>query len=109
MTNETNEIALREYVDKLFELKDQALNLSSAELSRRLDILNGEAGRLRTMQETYLPREVADSRFEQLLGEVSDLKLYKARMEGMASQTSVIIAYVISTIGILLGIIGLFK
>jgi len=37
-----------------------ALDLQATENHRRLEILNGEAERLRTMQATYYPRELAD-------------------------------------------------
>ena len=38
-----------------------ALDLNSKEISRRLDILNGEADRLRIMQATYVPREIYEA------------------------------------------------
>ena len=44
----------------------EALKIQAAEYERRLDILNGEAERLRQMQATYLPREVYDTQHESL-------------------------------------------
>ena len=43
-----------------------ALELNAKEIERRLDFLNGEAGRLKEMQSTYLPREVYESKHELL-------------------------------------------
>jgi len=39
---------------------DRALTVATSELHRRLEMLNGEASRLREMQATYIPRETYD-------------------------------------------------
>ena len=49
---------LREFIEEKFKNADKALELQAKETERRLELLNGEAERLRTMQATYLPREV---------------------------------------------------
>jgi hypothetical protein len=41
-----------------------ALNVAQSELHRRLEMLNGEAARLREMQATYIPRETYDRGIE---------------------------------------------
>jgi hypothetical protein len=51
-----------------FSARDTAVILNAAEMSRRLDLLNGEAARLRQMQETYYPREMALKLEERLQG-----------------------------------------
>jgi hypothetical protein len=43
---------------------DRALTVATAELHRRLEMLNGEASRLREMQATYVPRETFDRSVE---------------------------------------------
>lgn len=43
-----------------FKAANTALELKEKELSRRLELLNGEAGKLHIMQATYWPREVAE-------------------------------------------------
>jgi len=53
-------------------LRAIALKIAQAELSRRLEILNGEAGRLREMQATYVPRESFD-RFKETAEKESKL------------------------------------
>jgi cell division septum initiation protein DivIVA len=40
--------------------QERALKIQTRELERRLEALNGEADRLRSMQATYIPREVYD-------------------------------------------------
>jgi hypothetical protein len=49
---------LEKLTQSKFEMQEQALFLQTKETERRLDGLNGEAGRLQAIQATYLPREV---------------------------------------------------
>jgi len=49
---------LREVMELRFNENGTSIKLAAAETSRRLDLLNGEAGRLASMQATYLPREL---------------------------------------------------
>ena len=102
-------VDLKYYIEKLLDEKEKALILQSKELSRRLDALNGEAARLATMQRTYIPREVADTRICSLEDKLDALESWKDRQEGKASQSSVLIAYAISLIGIILGVVGLLR
>lgn len=52
------EITLKEYFENKLALNEHALQLQAREDDRRLDALNGEAERLRKMQETYIERSV---------------------------------------------------
>lgn len=64
------EITLKEHIEKILALEkennDKALKLATTELARRLEALNGEAGRLNKMQETYYPRQVAEPGLDQI-------------------------------------------
>jgi uncharacterized secreted protein with C-terminal beta-propeller domain len=60
--------ALSEKTDLQFEAQREASRLERAELARRLDILNGEAERLRQMQATYVPRETYEQQQHVLIG-----------------------------------------
>jgi len=55
-------------IKKIEKLREQSLKLQAKEYKRRLSDLNGEAGRLRSIQATYIPREV----FENSLKTVSE-------------------------------------
>jgi hypothetical protein len=57
---EERQTHLREVMDLRFTENETATKLSAAETLRRLELLNGEAGRLTSMQATYLPREIYD-------------------------------------------------
>lgn len=51
-------------LDERILAADRALMVSTNELHRRLEMLNGEAGRLREMQASYIPRETYDRGFD---------------------------------------------
>jgi hypothetical protein len=53
--------ALERLIDERHLNNKEALDLNAKEMARRLDILNGEAGRLREMQATYVPREIYEA------------------------------------------------
>jgi len=67
-----------EHLKEQLTWMDRALQLQAKEYERRLEALNGEAGRLREMQNTYIPREVFDRSMQQQNEKfdrvVSDLK-----------------------------------
>lgn len=48
-------------IKKIDEIRQESLRLQAKEYRRRLSELNGEAGRLRNMQTTYIPREVFEN------------------------------------------------
>lgn len=56
------------------DLKDKQLVLQAREYERRLEGLNGEAGRLRNMQQEYISREVFDR-------EVTSIRLRLTQVE----------------------------
>jgi hypothetical protein len=73
-------------------------HLSEAkEVARRLDILNGEADRLRQMQMTYLPREVYELQYAKVVQELDRLRMLESNMRGQ------IIAYS-AVVGLAIGI-----
>lgn len=64
----------KKYVEEKFssiyrieKIKENSLKLQAKEYKRRLDDLNGEAGRLRAMQSTYIPREVYENSLKSVL------------------------------------------
>ena len=59
-----------------------ALELQTTEFHRRLDELNGEAGRLKSMQANYISRETYESKHEELGRRVGLMETFKANMEG---------------------------
>ena len=91
---------------------DKALQLQAKEYERRLNDLNGEAGRLREMQQTYIPREIFDrslqqqnEKFERVISDLKErieiLTAVNLKNEGIKS-ISAIIPWAISIGGMIL-------
>jgi len=57
-----------------FISNDRSLTLQAKEYERRLNDLNGEANRIKNMQETFLPREVYTSRYDLLNTKIEALE-----------------------------------
>lgn len=74
--------AMTENIRRTEEAGEKALTLATQELHRRLEILNGEASRLREMQATYVPREVFDRYKETQEQRISDLENFDANLTG---------------------------
>jgi hypothetical protein len=75
------------------EATSKALELQAVEIARRLDILNGEAQRLRDIQSTYLPREVYEVATKEILNKIEVLNTFMANYQGRGT----VIATVTST------------
>jgi len=88
------------FISALFEEKfkavAKALKLQAREYKRRLKDLNGEARRLREMQERYIPREVFDrtvdsineknsASIREIQNKINLLNDYKTKQEGRNS------------------------
>jgi hypothetical protein len=58
-----------------FKALAQALELANIEKERRLDSLNGEAGRLAKVLAESMPRELAESKFAQQAKDLAELRL----------------------------------
>ena len=74
--------AIRNEMKLRSEASEKALNLQAKEYERRLDGLNGEAERLRKMQETYLARDVYNSDIKSIRDDIADLKKFKDNYQG---------------------------
>ena len=65
---------LEKLEDERFEKTNTALELQAKEYERRLNSLNGEAERLRYMQSTYMPREVYESKHNELTTKIEGVQ-----------------------------------
>ena len=74
--------AMKEDIRRTEESGEKALRVSTAEFHRRLELLNGEAGRLREMQATYVMREIFDRYKETQEQRVSSLENFNANLTG---------------------------
>ena len=77
------------------ESHNEALNLETSELRRRLDILNGEADRLREMQATYLPRESYQIEHDRLRKDVEELQGFRNNLIGQMAMISTFFSIIV--------------
>ena len=109
-------VSLRTYFDAKLDALEKSQGLVYEAMGRRLDGLNQFREALRDQQSKFATcielsavrerLEVETTRFEK---EIQVLREFKATIEGKASQQSVFLAYAISILGLLIGIIGLVR
>lgn len=124
---------LKELFLKDSKEKETALKIQSIETERRLDALNGEAERITRILALSVPREVFEAFQKEISGALTQMKLDNTTFvtkenlsnvlktpsdeikiltssrdfsAGKASQTSVLISYFISILGIVIAILG---
>jgi phage regulator Rha-like protein len=99
-------VSLKEFFLVKFDSLDKALELQAKEYERRLSDLNHEAEQLKSMQSTYMPRELYENNHEVIRKQIDELILNKAKLEGKADQDSVNRVFIISVAGILVSIVA---
>jgi hypothetical protein len=107
--NHNDVVSLREYIEDKFCLIEKATDLANRNLEIRLEGLNEWRQQNQNERNMFLSKDVYESKHENLRKQVEDLKLNRALLEGKASQQSVFWAYLISGIGLLMGLYQLFK
>ena len=90
-----------------FESRDKALELYAKVLENRLETLNEWRDQNKDERLHFLTKDAYESKHELLLSKVNNLELSKAVLEGKATQSSVMIAYLITLIGLSFSVFGL--
>lgn len=99
---------LREINNIQAEASKQALQIQAKEYERRLTALNGEAERLREMQQTYVQKSVYEVEMQSAREARAELKEYQDKAEGRAQVISILISVGISiSVGIIITVINL--
>jgi hypothetical protein len=112
------DVTLRDYIDTLFREFEKraniewaqyksALELASKDLDRRLDTMNRVREQLLQQAETFASKAEMQAEFRRLCDKIEAIEKWQHHMEGKASQQSVMIAWVMSALGLLTGIVGL--
>jgi len=89
---------LEEKLELKFENADHALDLQSKEYLRRLDMLNGEGERLRSMQATYLPRETYEINHKELCNKIDELEEFKNNALGRQAILMILLSAAVSIV-----------
>jgi hypothetical protein len=108
MTQEFNRndgIKLKEYIDMRIAAIEKAIDLAADNLKMRLEGLN----EWRTQNKEERQQYITKAEHDFVLKDIRELRESRAEISGRASMTSVYIAYFISSIGVILGFIHLFK
>jgi len=105
--NAQDGVTLREYFEARLSAVEQASNLAACALEKRLGSMNEFRDTLRDQASKFVTREEVTHQLRPILAELSELKTYRDRMEGKASQQSVMVSLVIAVIGVVTGVISL--
>jgi len=89
------------YFEEKFKALQKALKLQAKEYERRLEDLNGEAGRLKQMKAELTPREVFDNTIAEINKKLDIINDWKIKQEGK-SQLTVYIPWILAIISIVL-------
>lgn len=98
---------LKKYMDVRFNAVDASTKLAADTLEIRLESMNEFRESMKDQAGSFITRAEHCAMMQKYDSEIASLMKAEAKSEGMATQKSVIIAYVIATIGIILSGIGL--
>jgi hypothetical protein len=85
-----------------------ALDKAENATNIRLANMNEFRAALTDASKSYINREYYESRHQMLQNQIDDLRIFKGELMGKASQNSVIFAYILGLVGIVLSIIDFF-
>ena len=93
----------KEYYEVRFLAMEKAVSTAQSSLDKRLDAMNEFRSTLKDQNASFITR----TEYTQMAKEVQDLRESRAILEGKASQNSVLVAYAMAGLGLLIGVIGL--
>jgi hypothetical protein len=109
-------VSLKEYVDLRFAENQRSIEKAERTMNSRLEGMNefretlrDQASRFLTREEVRLMLKPINDRACENSDAIDSLELTRAELKGKATQSSVYLAYFISFIGIVLGIVSLWK
>ena len=106
---ELGAVSLKEHFEARIAALEKATEVASGAMDRRLDGMNEFRDTLRDQASRFVTREELDIKIGVVVEAISELKMYKAQMEGRASVSSVYVSYAIALLGIVLSVISLLK
>jgi hypothetical protein len=96
-------ISLKEYFDSRLSSIEQSITVALAANEKRLDSMNEIKGAMKDQAALF----AYSKDLEPIREDIRDLRETRAELKGKASQMSVIVAYVIAILGILLSVINI--
>ena len=98
---------LKEYFDTRMTAVEKATILAAKTLEKRLEGMNEFRDTLRDQAARFVTREELRAETDKLVIEITANKDWRNKMEGKASAQSVYVAYAISILGLVIGLVGL--
>ena len=105
----TEEVSIKEYFDARINALEKATTVAANSLEKRLEGMNEFRSQLKDQQSTLMPRTEFNSLHTLIVNDIQDLKESRAELRGKASQKSVIVAYIISGISLVIAVIEFIK
>lgn len=102
-------VSLKEHFESRIESVEKATMLAANTLERRLEGMNEFRDTLRDQASRFVTRDEMNVQLERDREAISDLQTFKDRLEGKASASAVYVAYAMSLIGIIIGVVGLLN
>lgn len=100
-------ISVREFMESQLEAMRAATTIAAEEMNRRLDTMNHLRAQLDRQATEFVTKDEYTSGHTRLAEDVRMLREAKARMEGKASQDSVVRATMIGVAGVVIGVLSL--
>jgi hypothetical protein len=98
---------LKEYIDVKFNAMEKSTSLAQENLNTRLEGMNEFRNTLKDQSSHFITRTEHKSLIDKYDADIRVLRENLARNEGKASQQSVNTAFIIATLGIVIGIVGI--
>ena len=102
-------ISFKEYVDIRLAALDKATEVAYQSMQSRLAGMNEFRETLREQASKFVTRTELEIQLDRIESDIRALRESRATLEGKASAQSVYVAYAISLIGIIMGLIGLLN
>jgi len=105
---DTRFLQLREYMDIRFQSIEKSTCLAQDNLNRRIDGMNEFRNAMKDQAAKFITREELALMLDPIGKDIRQLLETQAEAKGMASQKSVLVAYGISLVAILISVAKLF-
>ena len=102
-------VSLRDYIDLRFSEHQRVQDKADEAINVRLHMMNATREAMREQAAKFVTRTEADLVHKAMCDHIETLREESAENRGKASQKSVLVAYAISLISLLLGLVRLAK
>jgi hypothetical protein len=102
-------IALKDYIDTRFDAVCKEISKAESILNIRLENMNEFRNSLKDQAGTFVTRTELNLQLQSIVKDIREMNDFMSSHRGKASQGQLLFVSVVSIIGVILGLIGLFK